>query len=161
MKDTKAGRVGMRVVEIVKDKGATCAEILAALPHWFGIPESNAAYARDVEALPMFGAEQGGRVIGFLALKPQTPYATEIAVMGVRPEFHRRGAGTALVQHVEGLLRRNGRRFLTVKTRSDSRPDEGYARTLAFYQALGFVPIEEFPTLWNLENPALMLIKAV
>jgi hypothetical protein len=52
-------------------------------------------------------------------------------------------------------------RFLTVKTRSPSAPDPNYAKTHAFYEAVGFLPIEEFPLLWNPENPALMLIKAL
>lgn len=151
----------MQIIEITENKGAICADILVTLPHWFGIPQSNAAYAHEVESLAMLGAEEGGRVIGFLALKQHTPYATEIVVMGVRPEFHRRGAGAALIRHAEELLRRGGVPFLTVKTRSDSRPDEGYLRTLAFYRAMGFVPVEEFPTLWDAENPALMLIKAL
>jgi ribosomal protein S18 acetylase RimI-like enzyme len=151
----------MHVIEITENKGAICAGILATLPHWFGIPESNAAYARDVEPLAMYGVAEEESVIGFLALKPHTPYATEIVVMGVRPEFHRSGAGAALVRHAEEVLRREGIPFLTVKTRSDSRPDWGYLRTLAFYRAMGFVPIKEFPTLWDAENPALMLIKAL
>src|SRR6516164_6337462 len=72
------------IIEVTSNKGAICAEILATLPHWFGIPESNAAYKRDVEHLPMFAAVEDGRVLGFLALKVHTPHAVEIHVMGVR-----------------------------------------------------------------------------
>jgi GNAT superfamily N-acetyltransferase len=142
-------------------KGAICAEILASLPDWFGIPESNAAYKRDVEVLPMFVAEDAGRPQGFITLKRHTPFAFEIHVLGVRPELHRKGFGRALVARAEILVREKGARFLTVKTLSASHPDPGYAKTRAFYLAMGFVPIEEFGTLWSPDNPAVMMLKVL
>jgi GNAT superfamily N-acetyltransferase len=145
--------------EVSSDKGAICAEILAALPSWFGIPESNAAYKRDVESLPMFVYEDDGRARGFIALKRNTAHAYEIHVLGVRPEHHRNGLGRALVIRAEAHARENGAQFLTVKTLSAAHPDAGYAKTRAFYAALGFLPIEEFGTLWSADNPALMLLK--
>ncbi|MGH8323679.1 MAG: hypothetical protein ACRETD_07760 [Steroidobacteraceae bacterium] len=42
---------------------------------------------------------------------------------------------------------------------SSSRPDANYAKTRAFHAAMGFLEIEEFPLLWNPENPAAMLIR--
>src|SRR3982074_83790 len=129
------------------DKRAICAEILASLPSWFGIPDSNAAYRRDVESLPMFVAEDERRAQGFLALKRHTAHAFEIHVMGVRPELHRKGLGRALVARAEAHARENRAQFLTVKTLSSSHPDLGYARTRAFYEAMGFLPIEEFGSL--------------
>ena len=147
--------------EVFSDKGAICAEILVSLPTWFGIPESNATYKRDVEFLPMFVAEEGGRFQGFIALKRHTPHAFEIHVLGVRPELHRKGIGQALVARGESLVRDSGARFLTVKTLSASHPDPGYAKTRAFYAAMGYVPIEEFATLWNPDNPAVMMLKVL
>jgi catechol 2,3-dioxygenase-like lactoylglutathione lyase family enzyme len=44
---------------------------------------------------------------------------------------------------------------------SDRRPDEGYAKTRAFYRACGFRPLEEFPDLWDAQNPALQMIKSL
>src|SRR5215469_14060932 len=129
--------------EAISGKGAICAEILGSLPTWFGIPESNATYKRDVEFLPMFVAEEDGRVQGFIALKRHTPHAFEIHVLGVRPELHRMGIGRTLVVRGESFAREGGARFLTVKTLSASHPDVGYAKTRAFYAATGFVPIEE------------------
>lgn len=54
-----------------------------------------------------------------------------------------------------------GVEFLQVKTLSAKHPDEGYEKTRAFYLAYGFRPLEEFPTLWSPESPALQLIKAI
>jgi GNAT superfamily N-acetyltransferase len=147
--------------ELHDNKGAVCAEILATLPKWFGLPESNAGYIRDVERMPMFGAEENGRIEGFLALNQHTPHAIEIHVMGVRPERHRGGLGRALIERAEVFVRERGARFLTVKTRSPRAPDEGYLKTYAFYLGTGFLPVEEFPLLWNPENPALMLLKVL
>jgi GNAT superfamily N-acetyltransferase len=147
------------IIEVPSNKGAICAEILATLPLWFGLPESNAAYKRDVEHLPMFAAVENNRVLGFLALKVHTPHAVEIHVMGVRPERHRKGLGRALVTRAEAWVRAEGARFFTVKTLSSTDPDPGYAKTRAFYASMGFVEIEEFGTLWNPENPAVMLAK--
>ena len=151
----------MNIVEVTQNRGALCAEILATLPGWFGIPESNAGYERDVEAMPMFAAYDGADALGFLALNRRTQHAIEIHVMGVRPTHHRSGTGRLLVVVAEAFARAQGARFLTVKTLSPSRSDQGYAKTRAFYEALGFLPIEEFPLLWNPENPALMLLKVL
>ena len=149
----------MTIRELSTAKSAACAEILAALPEWFGIPEANATYIRNVESLPAFAAEVENTLAGFLALKQHTPHAAEIYLLGVKPQFHRRGVGRALVACAESHLRARGVRFFTVKTLSPSVADSNYAATRQFYGAMGFLPIEEFPTLWSAKNPALMLAK--
>ena len=53
----------MHIVEVTRDKGALCADILAALPTWFGLPQSNAAYVRAVETMPMFAAVEGDAAV--------------------------------------------------------------------------------------------------
>jgi hypothetical protein len=58
-------------------------------------------------------------------------------------------------------LAADGVEFLQVKTLAPSKPDEGYARTRAFYLARGFRPLEEFRNLWDAENPALQMIKVI
>jgi N-acetylglutamate synthase-like GNAT family acetyltransferase len=151
----------MHIVEVTQDKGVLCGEILATLPHWFGIAASNQAYRRDVETLPMYGAQQDGKIIGFLALKQQSPHAMEIHVMGVRPEHHRAGAGAALVAAAVAHARAQAARFLTVKTLSASDPDPGYAGTRAFYAAMGFLAVAELPELGGPENPTVLLLKVL
>ena len=151
----------MQVVEIKANKGEVCARILATLPHWFGIPASNEAYRRDVETLPMFGVIQDGAVVAFLALKRQSPQASEIHVMAVAPQCHRSGMGRALVLHAEHYTRQQGVRFLTVKTLSASDPDPGYAKTRKFYEAMGFVAVAELPELWGPDNPAMLMLKGL
>jgi GNAT superfamily N-acetyltransferase len=147
------------IVEVSSGKGAICAAILSTLPEWFGIESSNAAYIRDVETMPMFAAFSGKDAAGFLALKQHGPDVFENYVLGVRPQFRRRGLGRALMTRAEDFARKNNARLLTVKTLAPSHPDPGYALTRKFYSAMGFFPVEEFPTLWNPENPCLFMSK--
>ena len=55
----------------------------------------------------------------------------------------------------------HGIRYLQVKTLGPSRPDSGYDATRAFYEAVGFVALEELHGLWSHDNPALILVKDV
>jgi ribosomal protein S18 acetylase RimI-like enzyme len=48
---------------------------------------------------------------------------------------------------------------MQVKTLGPSRPDEHYAKTRAFYEALGFRPLEEFKQIWDENNPCLVMVK--
>ncbi|MDX6486230.1 MAG: coenzyme F420-0:L-glutamate ligase / coenzyme F420:gamma-L-glutamate ligase [Gaiellaceae bacterium] len=132
--------------------------VLRELPEWFGIEAATQAYVDGVAELPTFSTPDG---TGFLSLKRHLPRAAEIYVMGVLPGQHRRGIGRALVQAAEAWCRVNGIEYLQVKTVADSSPSEEYAGTRAFYEALGFVPLEVFPELWDSHNPALLLVKRV
>ncbi len=149
-------------------QAAVCAPILRALPAWFGLEEATAQYIRDIEEMPTLlavapaGQDVPGaqdKVVGFLTLNYHTAYAAEIHVMGVLPAMHRRGVGRALVDRAEEALRGAGLEYLQVKTLSPRRESEDYARTRAFYLALGFRPLQEFPELWGAGNPCLQMIK--
>jgi hypothetical protein len=58
-----------------------------------------------------------------------------------------------MLDHVEKSLANDRIEFLQVKTSSSAKPDDGYARTRAFYLSCGFRPLEEFPDLWGPGNP--------
>ena len=143
------------------EQGAVCGPILRALPEWFGIEESTQQYIRDVDELPTFLAKVDERVVGFMSVKIHNSYAAELYVLGVLPDMHHQGVGRALLVAVEAHLREQAAEYLQVKTLSDSHPDKGYAKTRAFYLAMGFRPLEEFKTLWGEENPCLLLVKGL
>lgn len=145
--------------EVAGGAGARCAEILASLPSWFGDEAANRAYVETAERSPTLLAEVGGRAVGLLLLSRHGPAAAEVHLLAVRPESHRRGVGRRLVEHAERVLTGEGVRFLQVKTPSDRHHDAGYAATRAFYRALGFVVLDELPSLWGSENPAVQLVK--
>jgi GNAT superfamily N-acetyltransferase len=139
----------------------TCRSILGALPTWFGNPASVEDYVATAETSPTAIASLGSRDVGLLTLVRHSPYAAEIYVMGVRPEHHRQGVGRALLAAAEAQLAMDNVEFLQVKTLAPSKPDEGYDNTRKFYLASGFRPLEEFPDLWDADNPALQMIKSI
>jgi len=145
----------------LQNQSSVCVSILRALPDWFGIEQAIQDYQREIEALPTFLARSGGNVTGFLSLKQHNPFSAEIYMMGVRPEAQRGGIGQALVEAAEAHARDLGVEYMQVKTLGPSRPDKGYAGTLAFYAAMGFRPLEEFPQIWGENNPCLILVKSL
>ncbi len=146
------------IVELVEpaERSALCERVLRDLPDWFGIEKATAAYIRDVAELPTFAIGEDA----FLSLKLHTPQAAEVYVMGVLRERHREGLGTALLAAAEDYLRERRVEYLQVKTLGPSDPDEGYAVTRAFYEARGFVPLEELHDLWE-QNPCLLMVKSL
>jgi coenzyme F420-0:L-glutamate ligase/coenzyme F420-1:gamma-L-glutamate ligase len=148
------------VVEIraPEERSRIAEAVLGDLPEWFGLEESNRAYVEEAATLPTFAVEPD---LGFLCLKRHTPRAAEVYVMGVRRDHQRSGIGRALVAEAETWCRANGVRYLQVKTLGPSRPSRGYEATRAFYEALGFVSLEELHGLWGDDNPALLLVKDV
>jgi ribosomal protein S18 acetylase RimI-like enzyme len=134
---------------------------LVTLPTWFGIPAAVEDYVARADRLPTVIASLGDRDVGLVTLVRHSPYAAEVYVMAVLPQLHRRGIGKALLGHAEGVLAAEGVEFLQVKTLAPSKPDEVYDKTRAFYRANGFRALEEFSDLWDSENPALQMIKAI
>jgi GNAT superfamily N-acetyltransferase len=152
-------RVTTRVDE--KGSGEICRAILRTLPHWFGIPDSVEDYVAAADRSPSVIASADREDVGIATLVSHSPYASEVYVMGVLPTYHRRGVGRAMLRTAETRLAEEGVEFLQVKTLSPSKPDDGYEQTRAFYFAYGFRPLEEFPLLWDPENPALQMVKAI
>ncbi len=151
-------------------QGEAAERILRALPSWFGIEAALQDYVRAADELDTFVAlvdrpACGGfqfrpdQVIGFLTLKETSEDAVEIHVMGVLPVWHRRGAGRALVERAASYARAEGFSLLHVKTLAPAHPDEGYAKTRAFYQAMGFLPLEVLSKVWGPEHPCLLLVR--
>ncbi len=143
------------------EQSSACEPILRALPQWFGIEEATAHYVRQTDRLPTLRATLDGEVAGFLTFNRHGAHAAEIDVMAVRPEWHRRGVGRALLAEAEAYLRQRGVEYLQIKTLSPAHPDENYARTRQFYRAMGFRPLEEFPELWGPANPCLQMVKCL
>ena len=140
-------------------QSAACVPLLRLLPDWFGIEASILNYEQEIEPLPTFLSKVDGQMLGFLTIKQHTPYSAEILVMAVRPEIQRGGIGRALVEAAEAYARGLGIEYMQVKTLGPSRPDENYAKTRAFYEAVGFRPLEELTQIWDENNPCLILVK--
>jgi GNAT superfamily N-acetyltransferase len=142
-----------------------CEVLLRGLPEWFGMPSVAAAYIEGLPRRPSWvatlqlGAE--ARLAGFMTLTEAQPGAFELQVIAVARDKQRQGVGRALLAHAESwALGRQGR-FMFVKTLGPSSPDPFYARTRAFYTALGYQPLFESDRLWNAQNPTLILLKVL
>ncbi|MBC7742510.1 MAG: GNAT family N-acetyltransferase [Bdellovibrionaceae bacterium] len=145
-------------VEDPQEKSKICEKILRSLPLWFGIESAILDYIQDVQRMETWVAFES-EAIGFISLNKHNKYTAEIHVVGLLPEYHRQRVGSDLVKVAEKSLRSQDFKYLTVKTLSEARADENYEKTRKFYLKSGFVPIEEFKTLWGEHNPCLMLIK--
>ncbi len=141
------------------EQSAVCIPILRMLPDWFGMEAGIRNYEREIGNLPTFLANMDEKPVGFLSLKQHSPFSAEIYVMGVHPLFHRCGVGRSLVGAAEVYAREQGIEYLQVKTLGPARPDTGYAKTRAFYEAVGFRPLEEFRQIWDENNPCLIMVK--
>lgn len=135
--------------------------VLRSLPQWFGIEHALVAYAADSATLPTFAAEVDGKLVGFLSLKQHFPASWEVHGMAVMAGLRNQGLGSLLLQHAERHVIQQGGRYLQVKTVAETRAGAPYTETRTFYQAQGFTPLEIFPTLWDANNPALQLVKAL
>ena len=143
----------------VARQGDRAEALLRGLPDWFGIEQSIVEYGQAAEELPTFVAEDGEALVGFVALKQTSGQAMELHVMAVCREWQGRGVGRRLVEAAAGFARAAGCSLLHVKTRGPSKPDANYAATRAFYQAVGFIPLEELPEVWGPDNPCLLLVR--
>lgn len=155
-----SGDTDIGIAAVVTGRSDIARGILEALPDWFGRADAREAYIRDVALQPMFVASTASGVpVGFLSLRQTSAVACEAFVLGVLPDRHRLGIGRRLFETAEPVLARDGIRYLTVKTLAADHPDPNYAATRRFYEAIGFVLLEEFPTLWDAATPCALYIK--
>jgi ribosomal protein S18 acetylase RimI-like enzyme len=137
-----------------------CDAIVRDLPDWFGLDVGIRDCAAAVRSQDGLVAERlNGSVAGFLTWVLHFPETAEITWMAVAPDDHRRGAGRAMIGELSERLVDGGARLLLVKTLSANGDSEHYDRTRAFYLAMGFLPLQEMPDLWDAENPALLLVR--
>jgi ribosomal protein S18 acetylase RimI-like enzyme len=106
-------------------------------------------------------ALRGGDVVGAGLVKRHTAVAAEIELLAVRRDLHRQGIGRRLLDSVERDLRADGVRLLQVKTFGPSGESTEYERTRAFYERMGFLPLEERTDIWGPENPCLISVKTL
>ena len=148
---SSAGRGGPR--ERSRDSASASS---VTFPDWFGIEDGDCRVHPDVAELPTFAIGDDA----LLSLKLHTPRAAEVYVMGVRRARHGQGLGTVAARWPpRSTSRARDVEYLQVKTLgpfvSRRRATRGRVR---FYEARGFVPLEELHGLWE-HNPCLLLVK--
>ena len=150
----------IQVIQNAAERQRTARAILEALPEWFGIPEAREDYIRESAGQIMLASSEDGETKGFLCLKETGKDTLEIAVMGVRKEYHRQGIGAALMQAAKRCAQEMGYSFLQVKTVQMGYYPE-YDATNRFYLRCGFKEFEVFPTLWDEWNPCQIYVMAL
>lgn len=157
--DTIVSIPHIQLIQDAEQKQQICADILATLPQWFGIPEATREYIKGVVSSDFYTLSLDMQPIGFCAMKQDFTHVAEIYVCGIHPAYHRLGLGTKLLSYIEKQLMQQKVKYLTVKTLSSRHPSKEYAATREFYLTCGFEPFEEFLDLWGKANPCLQMIK--
>ncbi len=150
----------IRIVCNAEEKRRIARLILESLTDWFGIPEARENYIKESADEIMVASFDNDAPNGFLCLKETGRDTVELAVMGVLPEYHRKGIGTKLFEAAKQIAVENSCSFLQVKTVQMGRYEE-YDRTNRFYLSLGFKEFEVFPTLWDECNPCQIYVMSL
>lgn len=148
-----------RIIEPEEGKVSIACSILEGLPEWFGILQARERYIERAGHLPMTAVSVGTEIIGFLSVENKTRVSSEIHVLGIRRDWHRRGVGRILLRATEITLIRSKIRYLIAKTLSDKQSNAHYGITRQFYESVGFEPIDELPELWGPDAPCLVMLK--
>ena len=150
----------IRVVDDGNKKQQITRLVLEALPDWFGVSETRENYINESAGLPLIGAFDEGKPVGFLCLKETGQDTMEVHVMGVLMDHHRTGIGKAMFQKAKEGAVDGGYSFMQVKTVQMGLYDD-YDRTNLFYRALGFKEFEVIPTLWDELNPCQIYVMSL
>jgi ribosomal protein S18 acetylase RimI-like enzyme len=89
--------VSISEVDNYDEKSSICNDILRTLPEWFANEDAIVEYAIKVRTMPFYAAFCCGKVVGFIAIKTHNKHTAEICVMGILPEYHRKGIGKRLI----------------------------------------------------------------
>lgn len=150
-------------IEEIRDPGskqAIARRILEALRDWFEVDESREKYIEESAGFIFLAAKTEDEYAGFLCLKETGKDTVELAVMGVRKEYHRRGLGRALFEAAKKIAVEAGYSFLQVKTVQMGVYEE-YDITNRFYLACGFKEFEVIKELWGNENPCQIYVMSL
>jgi ribosomal protein S18 acetylase RimI-like enzyme len=144
-----------------ESKSTICNSVLRSLPEWFGIEGAIRVYVDGVRDLLFLKVLHGGDPVGFCAVRISYGINADLYVLGILKEFHGRGIGTGMIEHIRDHCRSSDIPYMTVKTLSERHPDANYAKTRKFYEKCGFEAFEEFPTFWGESSPCLYMLLRV
>lgn len=150
----------IRFIEDKDEKRKISREVLEALKEWFEVDESREQYIRESADQPFWATFEDDVPAGFLCLKETGKETMELAVMGVKKEFHRHGLGRRLFAASKDYAALKGYSFIQVKT-VRSGMYEDYDRTNEFYKSLGFKELEVFEEYWDAANPCQVYVMSL
>ena len=150
----------IRFIEDTEEKKKISREVLEALREWFEVDESREQFIRESADQPFWASFEGEDPAGFLCLKQTGRETMELAVMGVKKEYHRHGIGRRLFAAAKDYAAAKGYSFIQVKT-VRSGMYEDYDRTNEFYKSLGFKELEVFEEYWDAANPCQVYVMSL
>ena len=150
----------IRFIEDKTERWKISREILESLTDWFEVESSREQYIAESAEQPFWASVNGNINEGFLCLKETGKETMELAVMGVRQEYHRKGIGRRLFAAARDYAARQGYEFIQVKT-VRSGVYEDYDITNEFYKSLGFKELEVFPEYWDEANPCQIYVMSL
>jgi nitroreductase/GNAT superfamily N-acetyltransferase len=150
----------IRFVEDKDEKRKISREVLEALKEWFEVDESREQFIRESADQPFWADFEDDVPAGFLCLKETGKETMELAVMGVKKDFHRHGVGRRLFAAAKDYAALKGYSFIQVKT-VRSGMYEDYDITNEFYKSLGFKELEVFEEYWDAANPCQIYIMSL
>ena len=142
-----------------EEKSIITNSILRTLPEWFGMEEGIVEYTNGVKESDFYTAYYLDMPVGFISMKANNIYTSEIYVMAILKEYQNNGIGRRLIEIVLEELIKNKVKLLMVKTLGESHPDTNYKQTRLFYDKMGFYPLEEIKQIWGEENPCLIMVR--
>ena len=147
----------IRFIEDSKERQKISREILENLTDWFEVKESREDYIKKSSEWPFWAATENDKLTGFLCLKETGKETVEIAVMGVKKEFHRKGYGRKLFEAAKEYAFNHGYFFIQVKTVCSGMYAD-YDKTNEFYKNLGFKEFEVIKEIWGEKNPCQIYV---
>ena len=142
------------------EKRTIARTVLENLTEWFEVEESREGYIHDCADWTFLAAKDDDNIMGFLCLKKTGNATVELAVMGVKKEYHRNGVGRDLVEKAKEVAKTEGYEFMQVKTVKMGMYED-YDRTNLFYISCGFKELEVFPLLWDEANPCQIYVMSL
>ena len=150
----------IRFVEDNDEKRKISREVLEALKEWFEVDDSREQFIRESADQPFWADFEDDAPAGFLCLKETGKETMELAVMGVKKDFHRHGVGRRLFAAAKDYAALKGYSFIQVKT-VRSGMYEDYDITNEFYKSLGFKELEVFEEYWDAANPCQIYVMSL
>jgi nitroreductase/GNAT superfamily N-acetyltransferase len=147
----------IRFIEDPDERRSISRLVLESLKEWFEVDESREQYIKESADQPFWAAFENDDPAGFLCLKQIGNATVELAVMGVRKEYHRNGYGRRLFDAAKDYAVMKGYSFMQVKT-VRSGMYEDYDITNKFYVSVGFRELEVLEEYWDKDNPCQIYV---
>ena len=147
----------IRFIEEPDERMKISRKILESLTDWFEVEESREQYIKESAGQPFWAAIDNDEPAGFLCLKETGKDTVELAVMGVRKEYHRKGYGRRLFDAAKDYAVMKGYSFMQVKTVRFGMYED-YDITNRFYVSVGFKELEVLEEYWDKDNPCQIYV---